>query len=36
MFEHMRKKCDAVCAYLREQQTTAPSADVAHLRSGET
>lgn len=36
MFEHMRKKCDAVCAYLREQQTAAPSADVAHLRSGET
>jgi DNA-binding GntR family transcriptional regulator len=35
MFDHMRKKCDAVCAYLREQEAAAP-VDVAHLRSSET
>jgi DNA-binding GntR family transcriptional regulator len=33
MFDHMRKKCDAVCEYLLENQPTGnPPADVAPLR----
>lgn len=31
MFEHMRQKCDAVCAHLREQQEAALPADISHL-----
>ncbi len=36
MFDHMCRKCDAVCAYVREQQAGATPADGARLRSGET
>jgi DNA-binding GntR family transcriptional regulator len=33
MFDHMRKKCDAVCEYLREHQSTGrPAAEVSALR----
>ncbi|MES2751939.1 MAG: GntR family transcriptional regulator [Pseudomonadota bacterium] len=36
MFDHMRGKCDAVCEYLREHQSTEASADVSALRAPAT
>ena len=36
MFDHMRKKCDAVCEYMREHQPSGRPADVAALRSEES
>lgn len=32
MYDHMRKKCDAVCEYLRENQPAGRAADVSALR----
>ena len=32
MYDHMRKKCDAVCEYLRENQPAGRAADLSALR----